>query len=136
MDCIFCKIINKELPADIVHEDDTTIAFLSINPDNDGHTLVVPKEHHVDLMSTPLPILIQCMKASQKVAEGIMKGLQVEGYNFIQNNGAVAGQVVFHIHFHIIPRLPDDGYKHWKGTPYKDAAHAAEIAQKIKEAIN
>ena len=123
------------MPADIVHEDEHTISFLSINPDNDGHTLVVPKEHHVDLITTPLPALTQLMNACQKVAAGVMKGMEVDGYNLIQNNGSVAGQVIFHIHFHIIPRLPDDGFKHWKGVPYESAEHSAGVAAKISEAI-
>ena len=133
--CIFCKIIARELPADIVHEDEHTLSFLSINPDNDGHTLVIPKEHHVDLITTPAPVLAQLMESCQKVAQGVMKGMQVDGYNLIQNNGAVAGQVIFHIHFHIIPRLPDDGFKHWKGVPYRDSEHSKEVAQKIQQSI-
>ena len=107
--------------------------FLSINPDNDGHTLVVPKEHHVDLIATPLPVLTQLMDVSQKIGAAVMKGMSVDGFNLIQNNGSVAGQVVFHIHFHIIPRLPDDGFKHWKGQPYRDAAHAKETAELMRQ---
>ncbi len=135
-DCLFCNIIKREIPSDIVFEDEHTLAFLDINPNNLGHTLVIPKDHHENLGSTPLATLTNVMETSQKVGKAIMKGMEVEGFNVIQNNGSVAGQAIFHIHFHIIPRVSDDGLRHWPHKKYESPEEAAAVAKKITDAIS
>ncbi|AEF95869.1 HIT family protein [Methanotorris igneus] len=106
--CIFCKIVNKEIPAKIVYEDEDTMAFLDINPRNKGHTLVIPKKHYETLDEMPDEELAKLMKAVKKVVE-ILKPLNFDGYNIINNNKPAAGQEVPHVHFHIIPRYQNDG---------------------------
>ncbi len=130
-DCIFCKIINKEIPAPIVYEDDKILAFLDINPVNKGHTLVIPKEHYKNIYKTPDEILGYIMSVAKKIAIKLKESVEAEGINIHMNNDEVAGQSVFHTHIHIIPRMSTDGYKHWKGTPYKEG-EIEKILEKLK----
>ncbi len=105
-DCIFCKIINKEIPASIVYEDNTTIAFLDIEPANHGHTLVVPKFHCKAINELPDQDAQTLMLTMKKVATSILSFN--EGCHIIQNNNEAAGQIVDHVHFHLIPRNKGD----------------------------
>lgn len=102
--CIFCKIINKEIPANIVYEDLDVIAFLDINPATKGHTLVIPKEHHETYLGTPRRIMHNVMDVAQRVGQAQMKQLLARGVNIIINNYPPAGQVIPHFHVHVIPR--------------------------------
>ena len=129
-DCLFCKIIKKEIPADFVYENDKIVAFLDIHPCNKGHTLVVPKEHHADLLETPDDVLGDILCRTKKIAPAIMKAVNAEGFNSIFNTKPAAGQVVFHTHMHIIPRYKDDGLKHWPEKPT-----TPEELKKIKDGI-
>lgn len=128
--CIFCKIINKEIPCPIVYEDDVVLAFLDSNPVNKGHTLIIPKIHYQNIYDTPDEILGYLMAGAKKIAIKLKEHVGAEGINIEMNNDAVSGQVVFHTHLHIIPRFTNDGFTHWKGTPYKDG-EAKEIQKKI-----
>jgi len=130
-DCIFCKIIKKEIPCPIVYEDDKVLAFLDINPVNKGHTLVIPKIHYENIYETPDEILGCMIITAKKIAIKLKKFIGAEGININMNNDAVSGQVIFHAHIHIIPRITNDGFTHWKGSPYKKG-EAEEILQKIK----
>ncbi len=113
-DCIFCKIIRKEIPSEnFVYENDKIVAFLDIAPSSPGHTLVVPKAHYADLLETPDDVLADIMSRTKKIAVAIMKAVSAQGFNTICNTKPAAGQVIFHTHFHIIPRFPNDGLKHW-----------------------
>ena len=105
--CVFCKIVSGEIPAQKVYEDAQSIAFLDINPASRGHTLVVPKTHHELLSQMPEKEFLSFMKSVQKVVKGLMK--YSDAVNVLQNNGKDAGQLVAHVHFHIIPRRPGDG---------------------------
>lgn len=109
MSTIFEKIISKEIPANIVYEDDIVLAFLDIKPVNLGHTLVIPKEPSVDGTETQPDTLAHIMKVAQKIAVAQKKVLGATGVNFIMNNGADAGQEVFHTHLHVMPRFANDG---------------------------
>ena len=102
MDCIFCKIINGELPCYKVYEDDLIISFLDINPFGVGHTLVIPKEHTTDFNSIPTDTLNHLMNKSKDIANLLVNKLSADGYTLIQNNGCV--QEVKHFHLHIIPK--------------------------------
>ena len=97
MDCIFCKIITGELPATKVYEDNDCLAFLDIYPVNPGHTLLIPKQHYDDLLSTPSEVVGKLYQAAQKVARGVMVGLGADAFNLGLNNGRAAGQVVFQL---------------------------------------
>jgi histidine triad (HIT) family protein len=130
-DCIFCKIIRKEIPSEnFVYENDTIVAFLDIHPSNPGHTLVVPKAHYSDLLDTPDDVLAEILVKTKKIAPAVMKAVNAQGFNTIFNTKPAAGQVIFHTHMHIIPRFTNDGLKHWP-----DKHLSAEEMKKIKKDI-
>jgi len=129
-DCIFCKIIKKEIPADFIYENDRIVAFLDIHPNNPGHALVVPKAHFTDLLETPDDVLADIMSRTKKIAPAIIKAVNADGFNTIFNTKPAAGQAVFHTHMHIIPRFKGDGLRHW---PEKELSK--EEMEKIKKGI-
>ncbi len=130
-DCIFCKIIAGDIPSYKVYEDNNVLAFLDIAPINYGHTLVIPKKHYANLEEIPEDLLCKVTKAVKKVGKAIKEGLGVNGYNVGENNNPVAGQIVPHIHFHIIPRKENDGLTMWPQKKYADD-EAEEVLEKIK----
>lgn len=132
MECIFCKIIKKEIPSDIVYEDDKVIAFLDIHPVNKGHTLVLPKEHNENLFDIPERVLDATMRIVKKIATALNR--YSDGVNLWQNNGKASGQLVDHIHFHIVPRFNGDGLRHWSGKKYQEG-EAKRVAEEIKRLI-
>jgi len=134
MDCIFCKIISGELPSAKVFEDDNVIAFLNIKPISKGHTLVVPKAHVKDLASADYETLCHLMNAVKKIAPAVMAAVDAEGFNLGGNNGAAAGQEVFHLHLHLIPRHSDDGLPRW---PHREntVEERGALAEKIRAAV-
>ena len=107
-DCIFCKIIAGELPGQIVHEDDRTVAFMDINPANRGHLLVVPRQHVRDLLEIDQEDLVATMATAQRMAVRVSERLSADGVNLLNSCGSAAWQVVFHFHVHVIPRYDDD----------------------------
>ncbi|HYC79616.1 MAG TPA: HIT family protein [Candidatus Binatia bacterium] len=131
-DCIFCKIINKEIPADIIYEDENLLAFLDIRPVNKGHALLIPKKHAADMTSSDDETLSQLIVGVKKLAQAIMTATGAAGFNLGVNTGAASGQVVFHTHFHIIPRFANDGLKSW---PHSDSEPKtrADVAAEIKK---
>ncbi len=108
-DCIFCKIIAGEIPSEKVFENDHVLAFMDINPTSKGHTLVIPKDHSADLPSTDVNALLQVTAVLPMIAAAAVKAVGAAGFNILQSNGPCAGQVVPHIHFHIVPRNDGDG---------------------------
>lgn len=102
MDCIFCKIIKGEIPSYKVYEDEKIYAFLDINPYSNGHTLIVPKKHTLDITTIPDSTLNHIMKKSKDIAKTVTTKLNADGYTLIQNNGFV--QEVKHFHLHVIPK--------------------------------
>lgn len=130
-DCIFCKIIKHEIPAAIVREDGDVIAFMDIMPARKGHVLVVPKTHYNTILDIPGGKLAKVMDAVQRCARAVKSGCKAEGFNILQYNGSVSGQVVNHLHFHIIPRVPDDGLRiDWDHEIYAQGEMHA-LARKI-----
>lgn len=107
--CIFCKIVSKQAPASIVFEDETVLAFMDIRPLNEGHTLIIPKEHYVDIFDAPPDLLGRIYKIVKATSIAIKKAQNADGISIIQQNGRAAGQEVFHLHVHVIPR--HDGQK-------------------------
>lgn len=118
--CLFCRIIAKELPASIVYEDEDMIGFLDIKPVNPGHTLVVPKKHSDGFHDADPGTLQKLIVVAQRIARGLVAAGICEAFNLEENNGAIAGQLVPHLHLHIVPRRAGDGLKHWPGTPYAE----------------
>lgn len=133
--CVFCRIIGKELPAEILYETERVISILDIRPIHYGHALVIPKLHCPDFLTLPEGDLVEVMKATQTVSRAIVDTLGLEGYNFFSNNGRIAGQSVFHFHIHITPRYQDDDIKFvLRLKSYKDGA-MADYARRIRVRI-
>jgi len=133
---IFEKIINREIPASIIYEDEDTLAFMDIGPVIKGHTLVIPKTCYDSITETPPEVLSKLMLVCKRIAAAQIKGLGADGVNIIQNNGQSAGQVVPHIHFHVIPRFKDDGHHwNWDAKKYDSPAEMQKIAAKIHEGL-
>tara|TARA_B100000745_G_scaffold300607_1_gene255918 strand:+ start:8530 stop:8904 length:375 start_codon:yes stop_codon:yes gene_type:complete len=120
-----------EIPSYKVYEDDEVFAFLDAKPINPGHTLVIPKEHHKDLYEIPDETLKKLSVAVKKVAMSIKKGINPDGINIGMNNETAAGQVVFHAHIHVIPRLKSDNLEHWPGQELSKE-ESEEVLTKIK----
>ncbi|MBI4535387.1 MAG: HIT family protein [Ignavibacteriae bacterium] len=135
MDCVFCKIVRHELPAEILYENDKVIAILDINPIHYGHALVIPKTHCLDFLSVKESDLHDVLHVTQKVARAIVTTLKLEGFNIFSNNGRIAGQSVFHFHMHITPRYPDDNIKFVLQLKSYDGGAMAEYADKIRHHI-
>ena len=102
--CVFCAIAAGELPSFKIYEDDVAYACLDINPCAPGHTLVFPKEHVRDLLHASPALAGEVLARVRKIAASIREKLPCDGFNILQNNGECAGQSVFHLHFHIVPR--------------------------------
>ncbi len=134
-DCLFCKIAAREIPAQIVYEDENTLAFLDINPVNPGHTLVIPKKHSVDIFEIEEKDWGAVMHVSRRIAHALERALKPAGINLGMNNRAGAGQMVFHSHVHVMPRFEGDPHKPWPGHPYAEGAFAA-TGDKIRVALN
>ena len=108
-DCIFCKIVEGELPSTKIHEDDRTLAFMDIAPWTRGHALVIPKAHSKDLGEISPEDLGAVAVVAQQIAERQKERLGAEGVNLLNCYGAAAWQTVFHTHVHVIPRYAGDG---------------------------
>ena len=106
--CIFCKIAQRMIPAAVVLETREIIAFLDINPVNKGHVLLVPKEHHADLLELPEELAAETARLLPSLARAVKFATGADGLNVIINNGVAAGQTVPHGHWHLIPRFQDD----------------------------
>jgi histidine triad (HIT) family protein len=107
-DCLFCKIAKGEIPSKKVYEDRDVIAFLDINPATPGHTLVVPKKHAEDMTTADEKDLEKTIAVVKKIVARQKERLGAQGVNVMQNNGHAAGQLVAHLHFHVIPRFAND----------------------------
>jgi histidine triad (HIT) family protein len=134
-DCIFCKIADGRLACHKIFEDDVCLAFLDIGPLAEGHTLLISKNHYRDLTEMPAEALARLAGNLPRLAEAVVQATGVSGFNILQNNGQVAGQVVPHLHFHVIPRKAGDslGYR-WNPGSYS-AGRAEELCASISRAF-
>lgn len=110
MECIFCKIINGDIPSYTVYEDDVVKAFLNINPTTNGNLLIVPKKHYENIIDIDLTTLNHINKVAKKLYSLLKEKLHIDGLTLIQNNGL--GQEIKHYHLHLTPRYVDDNIKH------------------------
>ena len=132
-DCVFCKMVAGQIPVTKIYEDDIVLSFLDIGPISDGHTLVIPKQHFEKLHECPAELLGQVASRLGKIARAVAGAMNSEGYNVLCNNGRSAGQLVEHLHFHIIPRNTGDGvFNRWPAYKYQQGK-IEEIAAKICE---
>jgi len=134
-DCIFCKVADGEIPCRKIYEDEAVLAFLDIRPVSDGHTLVIPKAHFEKLDQCPEEVLDKISGCLGKIAGVIAGAVGADGYNVLCNTGRAAGQLVAHVHFHIIPRNNGDGvFTHWPAYEYEEG-QAEAVAKKICERL-
>jgi histidine triad (HIT) family protein len=130
-DCIFCKIVAGEIPSAIVDQDESTLAFMDINPATRGHALVIPRNHVEDLLEIEPDELTAVMLAAQRLAVRVSERLGADGVNLINSCGNAAWQTVFHFHVHVIPRYVGDPLRlPWvpgPGDPDEIAAAAAAL---------
>jgi diadenosine tetraphosphate (Ap4A) HIT family hydrolase len=116
MSCVFCAVVAGDAPAVRIFEDDDYLAFLDIRPFTRGHTLVIPKQHSVDLTDTPPETLAGMLAVGQRIARASRdSGLHADGNNLVINDGRAAFQSVFHIHLHVVPRRNGDKLSFAKG---------------------
>ena len=131
--CIFCKIINKEIPSNIVYEDDKFLAFLDIAKATNGHTILIPKKHSRNVLECDDETLSEMIVVAKKIALNLTSKLGADGCNILTNCNEVAGQTCFHFHIHIIPRYNDlDGFEpHFEQNKNAELS-VNEILDKIK----
>ncbi|KGX92612.1 protein hit [Pontibacillus halophilus JSM 076056 = DSM 19796] len=137
-DCIFCKIIDGEIPSARVYEDEDVYAFLDISQVTKGHTLVIPKKHTKNIYETDAHIAEKVFSRVPKIANAMKEAFQPAGINILNNNEEAAGQSVFHLHIHLIPRYgEEDGFVP-KWETHSDAYsndQLQDIARSISNAI-
>lgn len=132
-DCLFCKISKKEIGAQVVYENGTTMAILDVNPRAPGHTMIIPKAHAENILDLPEEYIGPVFLTVKKITDILNKAFQPDGFTIGINHGKVSGQVIEHLHIHVIPRFADDG-----GTSIHSVVNnppkgsLEEIANKIK----
>lgn len=130
-DCVFCKIVVGQIPSLKVFENDSCLVFLDIGPLADGHLLLVPKAHHELISDMPEAEVAAVTRQIPQLVSAVVKATGAHGCNVLQNNGRVSGQLVPHVHFHIIPRREGDGLGYrWNATKYPEGK-----AQQVQQAI-
>ncbi len=133
-DCIFCKILNNEIPSFTVYEDENFKAILDIAPATKGHVLVIPKEHSENIFDLSNDKAEKLFLVAKKITTALKNILNVSNFNLIQNNGRIAGQTVNHFHLHIIPRYSLDEISLW--VPHENDPSVTEnFANEVKNAI-
>lgn len=130
-DCLFCKIVQGEIPSDRVYEDEHTYAFLDIKPVHPGHTLVIPKVHAEDIFEISPENWRHTLEAVRLIAPKVKNATGADGLNLVMNNKRSAGQLVDHVHIHLIPRFEGDGLH---GFPQKESTpeERTEMAERIR----
>lgn len=133
--CIFCKIAGGEIPSRTLYEDEDFRVILDISPASRGHAIILPKKHAADIYELDEKDASRIFVVAKKVAAALQKALNCEGINILQNNGEMAGQTVFHLHMHLIPRYKEDGVQiGWKTTHMEEAQFDA-IADAVKSEL-
>ncbi len=131
-DCIFCKIVAGELPAEVVASDERTMSFMDINPATPGHALVIPRAHSTDLYDVPEEDLLACTSAARRLALRMRDSLDPGGINLLNACGRPAWQSVFHFHIHVIPRYPGDPLELPWLPEGGDLEEIAKVAAKLR----
>ena len=133
--CVFCKIVKGQAPASIVYEDQEVMVFLDIRPLNMGHTLVIPRAHYVDIFDIPNALLSRIHKIAKHVAPAIKKATTADGISIIQQNGKAAGQDIFHLHVHVVPRFEGQKLPRFSELREVERAKLDAMAEKIKQQL-
>lgn len=130
-DCTFCKIVAGELPSSKIYEDDRVLSFLDIAPLSRGHSLVVPKNHYETFPEVPPDEAAAVVAAMLKITPAVVASQNADGFNLLLANGGCAGQIVPHVHFHIVPRKEGDGL----GFGWRHGSYAEGEMEKVQKAI-
>lgn len=130
-DCLFCSIIAGTIPSAKIFENDKVYAFLDINPCAKGHTLLIPKFHAPTVLELPEEYGASLIDATKIIGKALMQELGATGFNSVQNNFASAGQVIFHAHWHLVPRYDEDGLLHIPQGKYASQEEMTALAQGI-----
>lgn len=136
MSTIFTKIINREIPSEILYETEHVISIIDIMPIHYGHALIIPKKEYRNFLEVPEPELGELMLVTQKVAKSLVKTFNLDGFNFFANNGEVAGQSVFHFHIHVTPRYSNDNISFQLNLKKYAEGQMKEVADKIRANIS
>ncbi|CAI9107330.1 OLC1v1006656C1 [Oldenlandia corymbosa var. corymbosa] len=137
-DCVFCKIIRGQSPALKIYEDDVCLCILDVNPLSQGHCLVIPKQHFSSLEATPPAVVAAMCSKVPLISKAVKKATGCDSFNLLVNNGAAAGQVIFHTHIHIIPRKASDclwASESLRRRKLKLDQEAARLAHSIRERL-
>lgn len=135
-DCIFCKIVAGEAPADLVYADENLVAFMDIFPASHGHLLIVPRVHSRNLYDTPPELAAQAMALAARLAPALRDATGADGLNIWQSSERPAGQVVFHFHMHMLPRYRNDGIPVPGNRSRADAAELSALAAAIRTRLD
>ena len=134
--CVFCKIINNEIPSAKIYEDELVFAFLDLGPINFGHALVIPKEHHESSSTIPENVAGRMFKVASRIGVVLKRKLDYDAFNLHLADGTAAGQVVMHAHLHVVPRGVEDGFRwNWRQLKYEDG-QMAEIAEELAKRVS
>ena len=130
--CVFCRIVAKEIPATVVHEDEHTLAFMDIGQVNPGHVLVAVKKHAENIFALDEAQAAAVFRSAAKVARAIRGAFEPQGLSVYQANGAAAGQTVLHLHIHLVPRYEGDGMALTWPVKNPPREKLGEYAEKIR----
>ena len=133
-DCIFCKLANGVFPTNFIYEDEDFKVILDANPATKGHSLILPKKHFKNLLDADEEVLKKALPLAKKLSNKLIDVLKCDGVNVLQNNNEAAGQAVFHLHIHLIPRYKDEK-EHiisWKPNKFSDD-EMKNIAESLKK---
>jgi histidine triad (HIT) family protein len=129
--CIFCRIAQKRVPANLVYEDGKAMAFLDIRPLNEGHTLIIPRLHYENIFDIPQELIMHIQGVTKRVALAVKKATQADGISIMQQNGKAAGQEIFHLHVHVIPRFEGQKLPKFSETSEASIEKLSQTAAKI-----
>ena len=133
-DCIFCKLANGVFPTNFIYEDEDFKVILDANPATKGHSLILPKKHFKNLLDADEEVLKKALPLAKKLSNKLIDVLKCDGVNVLQNNNEAAGQAVFHLHIHLIPRYKEEK-EHiisWKPNKFSDE-EMKNIAESLKK---
>lgn len=134
-DCIFCRIVAGDVPAEKLIDDDACVAFMDIGPLAEGHVLLIPKEHFRTVDEMPADTAGAMLRHVPALVKAVQAATGCQGVNVLQNNGKIAHQVVPHVHFHVIPRNPGDAFEfNWPAGDYPEG-RLQELANSIRKAL-
>ncbi len=132
-ECVFCRIASREANGSIVYEDEEAMAFMDIRPVSEGHTLVIPKRHYEDVFEMPEETIAHVHRVAKRIAAAVKKATGAEGISIVQQNGRAAGQDVFHLHVHVIPRFEGQETKRFSRATAASMDSLEEVAARIRQ---